>query len=96
MARFHISGAFAIESRNLFVLAGDVVDGRIVPGMQVEIPLNSSTAITAPIHTVEYILRSPGREEIGLCIKYENGEELEDWKGLNIGSEVVEVVAHDA
>lgn len=91
MARFRISGSFAIEGRQLFVLAGDVIDGRIVPGMHVAIHLNASTTMTAPVHAVEYIRRSSDREEVGLCIKCENSEELEVWRGLNIGSEVVEV-----
>jgi hypothetical protein len=91
MAQFRITEAFALESRGLFILTGDVVTGRIIPGMQVEIPLNTGTLMTAPIYAVEYVRRSSSHEEIGLCIKCENGDELQTWKGLNIGSEVVEV-----
>ena len=51
--------------------------------------------MTAPIDAVEYI-RHSSREEIGLCIKCTGNDELAVWKGLNIGSEVVEVSADDA
>jgi hypothetical protein len=47
MARFRVSEPFGLASRNLFVLAGDVIDGHIAPGMKVEIPLNASTTLTA-------------------------------------------------
>ena len=93
MAQFRISESFALESRNLFVLAGDVIAGRIVAGMQVAIPFNGTIALTVPIHAVGYIRRSSSREEVGLCIKYQDSEELEVWRGLNIGSEVVDVSA---
>jgi len=96
MARFRVSGSFPLESRKPLVLAGDVVDGRIVPGMEVQIPFNTEAAMTAPIYAVEYILHSGGREEVGLCIKYQDAEELELWKGLNIASEIIEVSSRDA
>jgi len=96
MALFRIAASFAVQSRNLFVLAGDVVEGRIVPGMLVRIRCNSSVAMTAPVHAVEYIRHSTGPEQIGLCIRCEDDDELEVWRGLNIGPEVVEVAVPDA
>ena len=95
MARFHVSGAFPLRSRSLFVLAGSIVDGTVAPGMFVHIPFNLGTAMSATIHAVEFI-RHADREEVGLCIKYADDEELSLWAGLNIGSETVEVSDHGA
>jgi hypothetical protein len=91
MARFRISESFALPDRNLFVLAGDVVAGPIARGMQVEIRVNSCLATKLDIHAVEYIRHSSRPDEVALCIKCENHDELDLLKALNIGSEVVEV-----
>lgn len=95
MARFHISEVFPLKSRSLFVLAGNILDGTVSPGMFVHIPFNGSVAMTAAIHAVEFI-RHKDREELGLCIKCEDDEELDLWAGLNIGSETVEISEHGA
>ena len=91
MARFKVSGTAALESLNLFVIAGDVTEGVIVPGMIVHIPVNSKLSIALPVESVEYIRHSDRPEEIGLCIKYADRSELDTWQALNIDSELIEV-----
>ena len=59
--------------------------------MFVHVPLNSDIAITARIDCIEFARISGGQEYTCLCIRYDNPEELEFWRGLNLESEVFEV-----
>ncbi len=90
MAKFFVFDTFELASRNLFVLAGEIREGEIKAGMNVNIRFNSSVSMTAPIHSIEFALRR-GREDVCLCILYEDDTDLMIWRGLNIGDEIVEV-----
>jgi hypothetical protein len=90
MAKFHVFDIFEVESRNLFVLAGEITEGEIKVGMKVNIRFNSSVSMTAPIHSIEFARRE-GREDVCLCILYKDDTELMIWRGLNIGDEIVEL-----
>lgn len=92
MPKFHVKDTFAMESRSHFVLAGSIVEGQIRPGMLVWIPLNSAIVTTARINCMEYVRRSGGHEDTCLCISYTGTEDLEFWRGLNIGDETLEVM----
>jgi hypothetical protein len=91
MASFYVYDTLVITSRKLFVLAGYIAEGTIRAGMKVHIRLNSSISTTAPIYQIEFARRYQGREDICLCILYEDDTELAIWQGLNIGEEIVEV-----
>lgn len=92
-ARFRVADAFSIESRRLFVLAGEIVDGVVRPGMSVLIDFNDVVQMHAPIVGVEEIRASDPRKSVGLTIDYEDDLGLALWRGLNIGGgEVIEVV----
>jgi hypothetical protein len=64
-ASFHVRRSFGLQSRTLFVISGDIVDGQITSGMEVDIPLNSAVSITVVVAGVEFIDR-PNRHEVGL------------------------------
>ena len=95
MPRFHVKDTFVIEGM-YFVLAGSVVEGEIRPGMFVRIRFNSSMAMTARIDCIELARRLGGHEDTCLCIRYTNQEELEIWRGLDIGGETFEVTTDDS
>lgn len=91
MARFHVNESFAIESRSLFVLAGNVVEGAVLPGMVILVPLNSQLSLSAAVHSIEIANGSDGREGLRLCILCADSEELTLWSGLGISDEELEV-----
>jgi hypothetical protein len=91
MPKFHVKNTFTIAGRPHFVLAGSIVEGEIHPGMFVRVPLNSSTRMTARIDCIEFARRSGGLDDTCLCIRYTEPEELEIWRGLDIGGETFEV-----
>tara|TARA_R110002096_G_scaffold168538_14_gene339417 strand:+ start:3177 stop:3470 length:294 start_codon:yes stop_codon:yes gene_type:complete len=91
MPKFHVKDTFTIEGRPHFVLAGSIVEGEIRPGMFVRVPFNSSTAMTARIDCIEFARRLGGHEDTCLCIRCTEPEELEIWRGLDIGDETFEV-----
>jgi hypothetical protein len=93
MSKFRVNDTFTLESRRLFVLAGSIVEGQIRAGMIVNAPLNSSLLISGQIHSVEFARRSGGRDDVCLCIAYEDSDELGLWKALNLQNETLDVVA---
>jgi hypothetical protein len=92
MCKFRVNDTFALEPRRLFVLAGSIIEGQIRAGMFVKVPLNSSLLISGQIHSVEVARRTDGREDVCLCITYEDPDELAAWNDLNIQNETLDVV----
>ena len=92
MSKFRVNYAFALERRRLFVLAGATAEGQIQAGMIVSVPLNSSLSISGLIHSIEYARTSSGREDVCLCIAYENSGELDIWNSLNLRNETLDVL----
>lgn len=90
-AKFRVSSTFALRSRQLFVLAGEIVDGELRAGMVAEIRCNPSFAIDAPIHGVEFLDGPGDRSEVGLTVCYADEEELATWEALNIANETLVV-----
>jgi uncharacterized protein (DUF1015 family) len=92
MSKFRVNDIFALESRQLFVLAGSIVEGQIRAGMIVNVPLNSSLVVSGQIHSVEFARRADGREDVCLCISYEDSDEPGVWNTLNVQNETLDVV----
>jgi hypothetical protein len=90
MPKFHVKNTFEMPDRELFVMAGSVVEGEIQAGMFVRVPFNSALEAAARIHCIEYARHLGGSEDVCLCIKSE-ADEFELWRGLNICDEVLEV-----
>jgi len=88
--KFKVSASFALEARRTFVLAGSVVEGEVRAGMFVRIPLNRELTVVVPIDAVESASRA-GVEEVCLCLNYAEPDDLEIWKGLNLGGTVLHV-----
>jgi hypothetical protein len=84
---------FVIESRNLFVIYGDMEiedNTEVKAGMSVHIVFNPTFSVSETIHSVEYVLKKD-KEYIGICLKYDDPEEMEFVKALNIGDETCEI-----
>lgn len=60
MPRFHVRDTFEIPDRQLFVMAGSVVEGEMRAGMFVRAPFNPSLDMTAWIHSIEFARRHGG------------------------------------
>jgi hypothetical protein len=84
-ALFRVEETFAIHSRRLFVLVGEIVEGTVRTGMLVHVSLNGSVFVTAPVHGVEFVDGPGRRSRIGLTVRYEDDDDLAFWRGLNIG-----------
>jgi len=61
VSKFRVNDTFAVERRQLFVLAGSIAEGQIRAGMIVNVPLNSSLAIAGKIQNIEFAQRTDGR-----------------------------------
>jgi len=89
-AKFHAIGTIAIPAKQYFVIFGDILDGTIKPGMSAGIAFNSSIRFTAPVYSVEMVDGANG-SHIALVFTASDDNELELWKALNIGDEIVEI-----
>jgi hypothetical protein len=91
MARFHAQDTFTIPSRDVFVIAGDVVEGQVSKGMTVHIPLNGGLSMTATITALEHI-STDGPAEVGLVITA-NAEDRAFLTAQNIRNEDLNVTS---
>ena len=90
MPKFHVINTFEIPDRQLFVIAGSVVEGEIRAGMFVHVPFNPAVAMTARIHSIEFARRQGDGEDMCLCLQAEP-DALELWRDLNISDETLEI-----
>jgi hypothetical protein len=89
---FRVEYTFEIAGRGLFVLAGEILEGTVRPGMVLQVPLNDMAAITAPVHGVEAVDALGQRSRTGLTLKCEDEIDLSLWRGLNLDGHVFAVV----
>lgn len=93
MASFRVKETFSLNSRQCFVLAGEIIEGKVAAGMKILVPFNSATSMSAIIDSVEFVLRADGVEDVALCIPIDSPGELELWEALSICDETLEVVS---
>ena len=92
MAKFHVKETFEIPSRDLFVMAGDLVSGTVRAGMLIHIRLNSQVATTVPIYRIETAQLTDQRgRQFCLCVRG-SAEDRQILRGMNIRDEVVDVL----
>lgn len=84
-ARFRVDDAFALESRLLFVLAGEIVEGTVRAGMVLHVPLNSSLTVTALVHGVESLRAAGTAGSTALTIRADDDLDLALWEGMRLG-----------
>lgn len=90
MAKFHVKCTFQIEDRDLFVMAGSILEGEVRKGMLAHVSLNSTPSICEPIHAIEFARRKDGLDDICLCFRLDE-ETREFVRALNISDEIVEI-----
>ena len=92
IAKFYAVGSFYVHSRNLFVIAGEVIEGSIENGMTVSINLNSQMSIRTIIRTVELAaITFLGQSYTGLVVDYEDTEELDILNEPGVSDEILEI-----
>jgi hypothetical protein len=95
MARFLIEDSFAIESRLLFVFAGQIVEGEVRAGTEIRLPVNPLSATNLRVHSVELGNRA-SVGFVGLTCRVNGREDLDFLRQLDVTGEVVDVIERDA
>lgn len=89
--RFWVVGSFHVRSRNLFVLVGDLLEGKAVPGSTVCVRLGN-LGVSARVASLEVIdISYEGRQHLGLALAYDDPEELDFWNALSLSNEEIEL-----
>jgi hypothetical protein len=93
LARFKVEQAFAIKSRDLFVVAGDVIEGEVRAGMAMTLPTGAGQTLHVPIHSVEMGRRAGGGIDfVGLTTLARGPGDLELFARLDIVGQVIDVI----
>ena len=86
-----VVGAFIYESDKQYSLYGNYSGGSVEKGMKLKISFNPSLAMSCEI--IDYdVVGVNGKDYVAISIGFNDDEELSMLKGLNIGSELCEVV----
>jgi hypothetical protein len=91
MSRFHVRDAFAIHDKNVFVLAGFVIEGDLAADMLVRLPFKENVMVTAEIDQIQYVRRQDG-DVVCLCIRCANPGEVALWEALKIQDQTVDII----
>ena len=88
-AKFLVEDTFKLTSRGIFVAHGKILAGTVRRGQHVVVP----PSLTARVDAVEFVLLSAteGRENVALCFRYRDDEELARWRGLGLGAQTLEL-----
>ncbi len=89
---FHVIGTFHITGRTVFFVYGDIVQGVARAGMFARVSRRSAMPMELPVDAVEFVDLANGEFHLALGFKYENEEQLDRWKRLNIGDEDLELI----
>jgi hypothetical protein len=94
MARFRVDHCFELESRRLFVLAGEILEGDVAVGMTLSRETADGVVPISCIEAIEYLTfveRKPAAE-VALCLTYASEDELDVFRASQLAS--CEIVAH--
>lgn len=88
-AQFLVEDTFTIASRGLFVAHGKILSGTVRRGQSVTAP----PGLTVPVDALEFVLLSAteGRENVALCFRYRDEEELARWRRLSLAGQTLEL-----
>ena len=89
--RFWVVGGFHVRSKNLFVLVGDLLEGKAEPGSSICVRLGG-LGVSGRVASVEVIdISYEGRQHLGLALSYDDPEELDFWNALSLSNEEIEL-----
>jgi hypothetical protein len=86
---FHCDATFTIPSRQYFVLAGQIVEGNVRPGMRIIVPTPTGAVFERPIDSVSLISTANSRGAVGLCIMCVDRDEVQALQRLCIMISIV-------
>jgi hypothetical protein len=89
--QFEVIESFAIRSRNEFYLIGQLKEGTIKEQWFINIPFNSTLAMTVRINSIEDVEISSEQNKYKLIIVKRDSEMLDLMLGLKIGSELLDI-----
>jgi hypothetical protein len=96
MASFEVREVFRLPSRNEFVIAGTITEGKLIPGMVVSVWIDSKLYWHIPVKSIEYIDRVALNESlVGLVCAETNQIEALLCSDLCPPGTVVEVKEHE-
>ncbi len=92
-ARIHVHATFTVDAPiPLFIVAVEVIDGTVSPGMYVKIPFNPSFGMTVRILSTAVVRNDFGIELLGLVLNCDGDPEARRFiDALNIGDEIWDV-----
>jgi hypothetical protein len=94
MAIFQVHEVFRLATRQQFVIAGNVVDGAVVSGMNANIVLQDKLTWTIPIVSVEFIdqiASAPKESLVGLVFAEQSSEDAYLCQGLCEAGTLIDV-----
>lgn len=89
--QFEVIDSFAIRKRNEFYLIGELKEGTVKENWFVNVPFNSSLALTVRISKIEDVEMSSENKAYKLLIVSGDQETVDLLLGLNIGSEFLDI-----
>ncbi len=97
MAKFGVREVIWLHSREELVLAGNITEGEVSPGMQALIWLDSKAYWAMPVASVEFIDRlAVGESLIGLVCSGQSEEDARICAELCLPGDVIEVTEADS
>lgn len=92
-AKVHVHATFTIsQPMPMFIAGVEVLEGKIEPGMFVNIPLNRSLSVTVRVLATAPVTNDFGVELLGLVLNCDNDEEYREFIDcLNVGDEIWDV-----
>jgi len=85
--RFHATGSFYLESMDLFVVHGEIVDGVAHAGQYV----TSDANFAARVHGVELMRLADGKEDLALTFLPPDGARVDAWRHLPLADCMLEL-----
>lgn len=89
--QFEVIDSFSIKRRNEFYLIGQLKEGIVQEDWYVNIPFNSTLALTLRISNIEDVEISSEEHKYKLLIVSADKETIDMLLALNIGSEYIDI-----
>lgn len=90
--KFYAVGSFFIKSKNLFVVVGNVLQGTYQPGDRACLDLGNLSVGTMVSDTEVVEVTYSGKEYLGLAFAFDDPEDLEFWRAMNISDETLDLI----
>ncbi|MBL8558460.1 MAG: hypothetical protein JNM47_07050 [Hyphomonadaceae bacterium] len=92
MALFKVDHCFVLESRSIFVLAGEITEGQIRLGMKIRLGA-ADDADEVEIFDLEFVRFTDRRPEAetAVCLRWDSDEQLASFRALNLAGQTLSV-----